>query len=177
MDSSTQLQGVSDALEAKQFQPQSSLWMLEIIDQQIDENTWVVYGIALAILLTASVGISNTLMLSIVERTPEFGIMKSAGARDSHILKLMIVEGACLGFVGAAMAILLSLLIGYCGQPLLKMYVEFRTETDLAGSLFQFQFLPAVMILLISVSLCIVASLLPAWRAARLDPVVAMRRT
>ena len=103
--------------------------------------------------------------------------MKSIGARDSHILWLMIIEGAILGMVGAATAILLSLLLGIAGQSLLKMYVESRTQTELAGSLFQFQILPAVAILVISVTLCVIASLLPAWRAARLDPVVAMGRT
>lgn len=72
---------------------------------------------------------------------------------------------------------LLNLLLGIAGQSLLKMYVESRTQMELAGSLFQFQILPAVAILVISVTLCVIASLLPAWRAARLDPVVAMRRT
>ena len=131
----------------------------------------------MAILLTAAVGISNTLIISVVERTPEFGIMKSIGARDSHLLKLMIAEGAILGGIGAAIAILLSVLIGFLGQSLLKMYVESRMQTEVGGNLFQFSLLPALLILLISVTLCVTASLLPAWRAARLDPVVAMRRT
>jgi ABC-type lipoprotein export system ATPase subunit len=67
---------------------------------------------------------------------------------------------------------LLSLLLGIAGQSLLKMYVESRTQTKLAGSLFQFQIPPAVAILVISVTLCVIASLLPGF-----DPVVAMRRT
>ena len=177
MDGAAHLRDVTNALREENFQPQSSLAVLENIDYQIDQSAWIVYGIAIAILLTAAVGISNTLFMSIVERTPEFGIMKYIGARDSHILWLMIVEGAIWGIVGAATAILLSLLLGIAGQSLLKMYVESRTQTELAGSLFQFQILPAVAILVISVTLCVIASLLPAWRAARLDPVVAMRRT
>lgn len=103
--------------------------------------------------------------------------MKSIGARDSHLLKLMLVEGAILGGIGAAIAILLSLRIGFLGQSLLKMYVESRMQSELAGNLFQFSLLPGLLVLLISVTLCVTASLLPAWRAARLDPVVAMRRT
>jgi ABC-type lipoprotein release transport system permease subunit len=50
-------------------------------------------------------------------------------------------------------------------------------QTELVGNLFQFGLRPALLIVLISVMLCVTASLLPAWRAARLDPVVAMRRT
>lgn len=177
VESAVHLRDVTTALQAQQFSPQSSLAVLENIDHQIDQSGWIVYGIAAAILLTAAIGISNTLFMSIVERTPEFGIMKSIGARDSQILWLMIIEGAILGIVGAATAIFLSLLLGIAGQSLLKMYVESRTQTELAGSLFQFRILPAVAILVISVTLCVIASLLPAWRAARLDPVVAMRRT
>lgn len=116
----------TSALRAHQFSPQSSLAVLENIDHQIDQSGWIIYGIAAAILITAAIGISNTLFMSIVERTPEFGIMKSIGARDSHILWLMIIEGAILGIVGAATAILLSLLLGIAGQSLLKMYVESR---------------------------------------------------
>lgn len=177
VDSSAHLRDVTEALESQHFNPQSSLAILDNIDYQIDHSTWIVYGIAMAILLTAAVGISNSLIISVVERTPEFGIMKSIGARDSHLLKLMIAEGAILGGIGAAIAILLSLLIGFLGQSLLKMYVESRMQTELGGNLVQFSLLPSLLILLISVTLCVTASLLPAWRAARLDPVVAMRRT
>ena len=177
IDSSAHLREVTEALESQHFDPQSSLAILDNIDYQIDRSTWIVYGIAIAVLLTAAVGISNTLIISVVERTPEFGIMKSIGARDSQLLKLMIAEGAILGGIGAAIAILLSLLIGLLGQSLLKLYVESRMQTELAGNLFQFSLVSALLILLISVTLCVTASLLPAWRAARLDPVVAMRRT
>ena len=177
VDSSAHLREVIEALESQHFNTQSSLGILDNIDYQIDRSTWIVYVVAIAILLTAAVGISNTLIISVVERTPEFGIMKSIGARDSHLLKLMMAEGAILGGIGAAIAIVLSLLIGVLGQSLLKMYVESRMQTELAGNLFQFSLPPAILILLISVTLCVSASLLPAWRAARLDPVVAMRRT
>jgi len=174
---SADLRDVTSALQKMGFGPQSSLAVLDRIDRQIDRSTWIIYGIAIAILLTAAVGISNTLIMSIVERTPEFGIMKSVGARDSHVLWLMITEGAILGIVGAVAAILFSVLLGVCGQSLLKMYVESQTQTELAGRLFQFQALPAVLILFISITLCMIASVIPGWRAARLDPVVAMRKT
>ena len=50
-------------------------------------------------------------------------------------------------------------------------------QAELAGNLFQFGLRPALLIVVISITLCVTASLLPAWRAAQLDPVVAMRRT
>lgn len=177
VDSSKHVREVTEKLTEMKLHSQSSLLMLDSIDFQIQQSGWIVIGIAAAILLTSAIGISNTLMLSIVERTPEFGIMKSLGARDGDILKLMIAEGVILGFLGAAIAILLSLTLGFSGQSILKYYVESRTQTELAGSLFQFSLFHTGLILLISVFLCVTASILPAWRAARLDPVVAMRRT
>lgn len=168
---------MTEKLSEMKLQSQSSLLMLDSIDFQIQQSGWIVIGIAAAILLTSAIGISNTLMLSIVERTPEFGIMKSLGARDGDILKLMMAEGVILGFLGAAIATPLSLTLGFCGQSILKYYVESRTQTELAGSLFQFSLFHTGLILLISVFLCVTASILPAWRAARLDPVIAMRRT
>ncbi|MBL8813194.1 MAG: ABC transporter permease [Planctomycetaceae bacterium] len=177
VDRSQNLREVTQKLSEMKLECLSSLVMLDSIDYQVQQGGWIVIGIAAAILLTSAIGISNTLMLSIVERTPEFGIMKSLGARDGDILKLMIAEGVILGFLGAAIAILLSLTLGFCGQSILKYYVESRTQTELAGSLFQFSLLHTGLILLISVFLCVTASILPAWRAARLDPVVAMRRT
>lgn len=177
VDRSVHLREVTEQLQQRQFAAQSSLAILENIDYQIDRSGWIVYGIAAAILLTAAIGISNTLAMSVVERTPEFGIMKSIGARDSQVLRLMVTEGAILGAVGGGSAIVASLVLGFCGQSLLKLYVESRTQTEIAGSLFQFSLPHALLILMISVALCTAATLLPAWRAARLDPVVAMRRT
>lgn len=176
VDRSTNLEEVTMALGKLKLQPQSALGVLKNIDYQIEQSSWIIYGIAVAILLTAAVGMSNALVLSIVERTPEFGIMKSLGARDSDILKLMIAEGAILGLIGATIAVLVSIVLGTCGQFLLKAYVESQAQTELAGNLFQFRMVPALLIVAISVTLCIFASILPAWRAARLDPIVAMRR-
>ena len=176
IQSAQHLESVTQAIEELDIQCESSLWIIKNIDSQIDRNTWVIYGIATAVLLTAAVGIFNTLTMSVLERTPEFGIMKSLGARDGDLVRLMLVEGALLGLVGATIAIVMSRILGLIGKGLLKMYVESQTQSELAGDLFQFGMWPAVIVILLAIVICVCASILPAFRAARLDPIVAMRR-
>lgn len=155
----------------------SALPLLRSIDRQIDRSVYVVYGIAGLILLVTGLGIFNTMVISVLERTPEFGIMKALGARDRDILKLMLLEGVVCGAVGAVIAVAVSLLLSVAGQQLLRLYVESRTRTDVLGELFSFSALAVLATVVAAIVVCSVASVLPAWRAARLDPVVAMRRT
>ena len=177
VDRTKNLESVTDVLKKRGLQAESSLWILQKIDSQVDRGTWVFYAIAGVVLLTAGIGIFNTLVMSVLERTPEFGIMKSLGARNSDLTRLMLIEGVILGFVGAVQAMLVSVVLAWCGRSLLKMYVESQTSTPLGEDLFRFHWLPAFLTTCAAVFICVVASVLPAIRAARLDPVVAMRRT
>lgn len=176
-DSTRNLAGVVDSLKTKGMETWSALRILENIDEGIDESGWVVLGIAAAILLTAAIGVSNTLWISVLERTPEFGILKSVGATDSTLVLLMVCEGAMLGLVGAVVAIAISLLLGTLGSGALEWYVESRINQEIASGLFQFSLWPLLGVVVVSVMVCMLASVLPAWRAGRLDPVVALRRT
>lgn len=177
VDSTKNLTMVSDSIESLGSRTYSAGRILDSMDNSIDESAWVVYGVALAILFTAAIGISNTLLVSVLERTPEFGIMKSVGARDSTLLWLMVCEGAILGLLGALIAVLLSFVVGAAGHRFLEMYLEYRLGGEIASTLFQFSFPPVAVVFLVSTAICVVASLFPAWRAARLDPVVAMQRS
>lgn len=177
VDSTKNLTAMSDSIEALGSRTYSAGRILDSMDNSIDESAWVVYGVAIAILFTAAIGISNTLLVSVLERTPEFGIMKSVGARDSTLLWLMVCEGAILGMLGALIAVLLSFVVGAVGHRFLEMYLEYRLGGEIASTLFEFSLAPVVVVFLVSTAICIVASLFPAWRAARLDPVVAMQRS
>lgn len=177
VDSTRHLGAVSEGIEKIGCHSESARWILEGIEYQIDRSSWIVYAIAITILLTSAIGISNTLVISVLERTPEFGILKSLGARDSQVLGLMICEGMVLGVVGAVVSIVISLLLCSTGQFALRMYIEREVGGEMPGNLFQFSWWTAAGIVAIAVFICASASLLPAWRAARLDPVVAMRRT
>ncbi len=167
---------VEDDLGELGYDTFSARAMIERIDNRISRISRVIYVVALIILVVTGIAISNTLIISVMERTSEFGIMKSLGARDNQIVGLMFVEGALLGAVGAVLATLASLLIGMFGQSLVRDYVEGRVNEQVSGEMFMFSPWATLVALMVSVLLCAVASVIPAWRAARLDPIVAMRK-
>ena len=175
--SSSKLQQVTDDLEAMGLETGSALPVLNGINEQIDKTSWIFYGLAGVILAVSSIGIFNTLVISVLERTPEFGIMKSLGARNTDVMKLMIGEGVMLGVVGSGVALLISYLLSVFGHHLLKAYVESRiSETLPETNFFRFTSVPILLAALLAIAVCVLASIVPAWRASRLDPVVAMKR-
>lgn len=176
VDNVEQLEVIVPKIEEKGLHAISALPILKDIHREIRRFSWLFYGLALSVLLIAGIGISNTLIISVLERTPEFGIMKAVGAKDRHVLVLMICEGAILGVIGALVAFGIARLIGLVGASILEKYVEGRIREDLPANLFYFSWQPVVIVTLISALICVVASLIPAYRAARLDPVRAMRR-
>lgn len=175
--STRDLAEVEEFLEREGATTYSAVRIIEAMERSIDESAWIVLGIAAAILLTAGIGISNTLLVSVLERTPEFGIMKSVGATDRSLLWLMVCEGAILGFAGALIATLFSFAVGWAGQSFLQMYLEYRLGGEVASTLFRFGPIPIVIVFAVSIAICVLASIFPAWRAAKLDPIVAMQRS
>ena len=123
-------------------------------------------------LVVAAIGIINTLLMAIHERTREIGVMKAVGATRGNIRWLFTAEGATLGFLGGAIGGGLALL---AGQAL--NYIGARTFlSDFPGfelTAFPVWLIPGVVVLTTLVSL--LAGLYPAGRAARLDPVEALR--
>ncbi|MEN8614803.1 ABC transporter permease [Dehalogenimonas sp. THU2] len=123
-------------------------------------------------LIVAAIGIINTLLMAIHERTREIGVMKAVGATRSDIRSLFTMEGAALGFLGGAIGGGLALLLGRALN-----FIGARTFlTDFPGfdlTSFPLWLVPGVILLTTGVSL--LAGRYPASRAARLDPVDALR--
>jgi putative ABC transport system permease protein len=145
--------------------------------QQIAENvgsifailSFVLGGIASIALIVAGVGIANTMFTSVMERTKEIGVMKSIGATNYNVMEIFLVESALIGFFGGAIGSILGLLIS-------------QIITVAAGSFLPVPFKAVVTIEMIIMSLLfsffvgIVSGIWPARRAAKLQPVDALRR-
>ncbi|MDT5062979.1 MAG: hypothetical protein QOH63_3438 [Acidobacteriota bacterium] len=125
-------------------------------------------------LLVASFGIANTMIMSILERTREIGIMKAIGAEDREIKFIFFVEAGVIGLTGGVVGALLAwgidavanrLAYRFILQPQGASYVDFF-------ALPPYLWLGAI---LFAVLVSILAALYPAARAARIDPVKALR--
>jgi putative ABC transport system permease protein len=109
-----------------------------------------------------------------LEQTPEFGMMKSVGADDRHVRRLMLCEGAVLGVAGGVISIVVSVLAASLGGRILKMYVEGRVGQSVPGHLFQFSVATGLAAIVVSVLLCRATSVIRAIRTSLMAPIVAM---
>ena len=137
----------------------------------IDSVLGLLGGISL---LVASFGIANTMIMSILERTREIGIMKAIGAEDREIKLIFFVEAAVIGVVGGVLGVLLA-----WGIDALANRLAYRFILKPQGASFiDFFSLPlylSVGAILFALVVSIIAALYPAARAARIDPVQALR--
>lgn len=137
----------------------------------IDSVLGLLGGISL---LVASFGIANTMIMSILERTREIGIMKAIGAEDREIKLIFFVEAAVIGVVGGVVGVLVA-----WGIDALANRLAYRFILKPQGASFiDFFDLPVYLWLgaiLFALLISILAALYPASRAARIDPVRALR--
>ncbi len=137
----------------------------------IDSVLGLLGGISL---LVASFGIANTMIMSILERTREIGIMKAIGAEDREIKLIFFVEAAVLGITGGVLGTILA-----WGIDAIANRLAYRFILKPQGASFvDFFSLPPYLSLgaiLFALVVSIFAALYPAARAARIDPVRALR--
>jgi putative ABC transport system permease protein len=126
-------------------------------------------------LVVASVGITNMMLMSVMERTHEIGLMKAVGARDRHILLLFLSEGVVLGVVGGAVGLLLGWLVSFPGDQIARSIVQKELQTTLEHSVFVYPFWLLAGVPLFALLVTTLSSVYPARRAARINPIQALR--
>ncbi len=130
----------------------------------------VIGSIALAV---SSLGIVNTMVMSILERTREIGIMKAIGGSDRDVRGIFLVEAATIGLLGGVAGILLGWFVGRLINIGANMYIE--SQGGPAGNLFSLPWWLIGGALLFALVISLIAGSYPARRAARLDPIQALR--
>ncbi len=136
--------------------------VLSAFNRILGALTLALAGIAAISLSVAGIGIMNVMLVSVSERTPEVGLLKALGAPPREILKVFLVEAVLLSAAGGV----LGLLIGYAGSGVLGQAFPALPARPPAWAVFA-----ALAVSLLSGA---VFGVLPARRAARLDPVIAL---
>lgn len=124
-------------------------------------------------LIVAGLGIINTLLMSILERTREIGIMKAIGGSEGQIKRIFFGEAAVIGLVGALGGIFLGWLVTIAAGTIINIKVKSMGEAPV--DLFYFPWWLILGSILFSIGISLLAGLYPASRAARIDPVEALR--
>ena len=140
---------------------------------------WLV-GIASITLIVSGILIGLVVYTSIIERIKEIGILTAIGARSSNIVGIFITESALLGLLSSIIATVIALLItsvlngafnNFIAKPL-----EFITQGDLDMTILTPNVLVVLIVILFSIVYAVIAGLIPAFRASRLNAVKALRK-
>ena len=141
------------------FSNQSLLTQINEITLGVRIGSFIIAGIAL---LAAGIGIMNIMLVSVTERTREIGIRKAIGARKVNILFQFLTEAVILCLIGGIIGIIIGIAIGNLAGSFLKASATVPLDWVLAG---------VIMCVLIGVSF----GTYPAYKAAQLDPIEALR--
>jgi len=145
--------------------------ILQAITRVISLFGLLLGGIAGLALLVGGIGIMNIMLVSVTERTREIGLRKAVGARREQILLQFLIESATLATIGGLIGMALGWGFGEGIEWLTKRSDAFGEN----GLSFYFPLWAAIGAFLFSASVGLVFGLYPAWRAANLDPIVALR--
>jgi putative ABC transport system permease protein len=176
MDREANVQGATRAIQEMGLETHAAL---EFIERERFQYLLIFCGMALVAvvaLLVAALGIINTMLMAVLERTREIGVMKAVGARDRHIEAMFLVQGTLTGLVGGGLGVLLGWAVSWPGDAWVRSMVAREMKIDLTGSIFVF---PPWLTLGCLAFACVVttaAAVYPARRAARVNPVAALRQ-
>jgi putative ABC transport system permease protein len=126
----------------------------------------IIIGVAAISLIVGGLSVINTMAMTVAERTREIGIKRAIGGSRTRIVRELVAEAGVIGLIG-----------GLVGLALGAVVVTFANEVSRSGGTVLFDLTPQTALFAVGFStvLAMVAGILPAWGAARLDPVTALR--
>ena len=160
-------QAIKDEVAALGYRGSSADALASTFTQMLDIFTYILSGVAGISLFVSAIMILTVLYISVVERTQEIGVIKAIGGRKKDIRRIFVSESFLIGLFSGILGVGIAYLITVAGN----IVVENLFDTAILNMTPAF----AVFGIVTSVIISMVAGLMPAQKAARLDPVEALR--
>ncbi len=142
----------------------------------------MMFFLLIFIVLVAAFSITNTLITSVYQKTREIGVLKALGASDGVVMRIFLFQGLLIGILGSCFGTLAGYLVIHFRNDILRIFSQLAGRDLFPAQFYFFDGLPAhivpgdvTFIVAASILLCTLGAVIPALRAARLDPAKALR--
>ena len=134
---------------------------------------YVLGGVGLIALLIAALGVINTMVMAVLERTREIGVMRAVGAKRATVRRIFTMKASALGFLGGIIGVIAGYGLVLAANPLINKQIAAGSGS--AKIIMTVPLWLVVAVICGTTAIGMASGLLPARRAARLDPVEALR--
>jgi hypothetical protein len=165
---------ILETAEGMNLEAQSLATILELANRVLAILQALLGSVGALALLVATLGVANTMMMAIYERTREIGILKAVGATNQEVRRLFTADAVLLGLIGGVVGVIFGTLLGRLVDWAGHQYLASEGVTGIG----QMSIVPpwlAIGALVFAGFIGVVGGIYPATRAARLDPVEALR--
>lgn len=165
---------VIEAAEEMNLEAQSLAAFLEVANRVLTIMQALLGSVGALALLVATLGVANTMMMAIYERTREIGVLKAVGATNGEVRRMFTADAVLLGLIGGVVGVIFGTLLGRLVDWAGHLYLASEGVTGIG----QMSIVPAwlaIGALVFAGLIGVLGGLYPATRAARLDPVAALK--
>jgi len=173
LSSTKYIEAVKEKMEDKGYRTFALIDQLEEIKTGFIFMNMFLFAIGMIAITVAALGIINTMVMSILERYKEIGIMKAVGASDGDVKKIFLFESGAIGFLGGVLGLILGWLVSMLINQIVNHFMVKQGVPYM--DYFSFRWWLCLGAIVFSILISLAAGIYPTMRAARVDPVVALR--